>query len=102
MRHKMDWQAHIDNWKKSGLSKAEYCRGTKINQYNFYSKFRVPEAARTNRRNSVRNDKQKVTEIPLPGFFSAQPVSHSSFEFHLEFPFLFRFRINLNLGRRKT
>ena len=53
-RPKSFWQDHIKQWKKSGQSKAKYCREQKLNAGTFYNwcsdeaKTRAPKSDKTN------------------------------------------------------
>lgn len=87
MKHGVDWYTHIESWKKSGLSKAEYCRQNDLNTYSFYDR---------SRKLSPGN---RFVELP-----TAPSISESAilplFEFHIQFPFEFRFKLNLSFGTK--
>ena len=88
MKEPIDWDTHIESWKESGLSKAEYCRQHNLNKYTFYH--------RTNK--SIRRPEPGLVELPFP-FHAPEKERTALFEFHLEFPFHLRLKLNLDFGK---
>jgi hypothetical protein len=86
MKQKIDWQEHIENWKTSGLSKIEYCRRNRLNQFSFYEKTR-------------KTGSNGLIEL---SFISPHHITEKvpTFEIHFQIPFALRIRLNLISGKR--
>jgi len=88
MQTKTDWQYHIEEQKRSGLNKAQYCRKNGLSKFSFYEKSRK------------LNSPGKLVELPFLTTFSEQ-IRIPAFEFHFQIPFSFRFRLNLSFGKHR-
>ena len=78
------WQQHIENWKSSGLSQANYCQKHQINLHTF-----------TSWRSKLK--KECVSSILLPvsvAYETYEPVSFSS---GISFVVQDHYRINLDI-----
>ncbi len=88
MKESIDWKTHIESWKESGLSKAEYCRQHNLNRYTFYQRLNK----------SIPRPEPGLVALPF-SFQLPEKERLALFEFHLEFPFHLRFKLNLDFGR---
>ncbi len=85
-RRRHDWQAHVEYWKKSGLSQADYCRRNDLNPKSFSvmkSRINKPD----------KSGDSGFIEIPtLP--INSDIVNSSLIEFKLEDDFSLSLRMS--------
>ncbi len=60
------WLAHVENWQKSGLSQAEYCRRNNLNPLAF-SRFKISKVGR-DQPLIKENPKIELVAVPISGY----------------------------------
>ena len=61
------WFSHVENWQKTGLSQAEYCRRNSLNPLTF-SRFKISKVGRDLSSVNVKaNPKIELVAVPISG-----------------------------------
>ena len=94
------WRVHIERWRESGVTQAEYCRQNDLKPSRFYVwKSRVEQAEKKERRAAAREARNGFVE--LPGLFTtgASGTADALFELRLDRDMRLHVKINADLVR---